>query len=154
MTTYYADTSALVKRYVDEEGSAWLRATLDAQPSPSIVVVHLLLVEVTSALTRRVREGVLIPTEYTQIQHAFRRDCLNEYEIVVAVGEVIDQANRLLEARPLRAYDAVHLAAAVVTNEQLLANELAPLTFLCADDRLNDTASAMGLAVDNPNHHL
>ena len=101
MTTYYADTSALVKRYVDEEGSAWLRATLEAQPSPSIVVVHLLLVEVTSALTRRVREGVLIPTEYSQMQDAFGHDCLNDWEIVVAVGEVIDQAHRLLEARPL-----------------------------------------------------
>ena len=27
------------------------------------------------------------------------------------------------------------------------------LTFLSADDRLNDAASAEGLAVDNPNHH-
>jgi hypothetical protein len=153
VTTYYADTSALVKRYVDEEGSAWLRATLDAQPPPSIVVVHLLLVEVTSALTRRMREGILTLPEYTQIQNAFRHDCLNDYEIVVAVGEIIDQANRLLEAHRLRAYDAVHLAAAVVTNRQLLDNELDPLTFLCADERLNSAASAIGLAVENPNHH-
>lgn len=153
MTTYYLDTSALIKRYVDEVGSDWVRATLSAQPPPSAVVVHLVIVEVTSALTRRVREGTLIPTEYTQVQNAFRSDCLHEYEIVTAVGDVIDQANRLLEKYPLRAYDAVHLATAAVTNQQLVANNLAPLTFISADDSLNDAASAEGLAVDNPNHH-
>ncbi len=126
---------------------------LNVQPSPSIVVVHLIIVEVTSALTRRVREGALSPAEYAQVQNAFRFDCLNEYEILTAVGSIIDHTNRLLEKHPLRAYDAVHLATAIVTNQRLLANNLAPLTFLSADDRLNDAASAEGLTVDNPNHH-
>jgi len=153
MTTYYLDTSALIKRYVDEVGSDWLRATLNARPSPSIVVVHLIIVEVTSALTRRTREGTLTPAEYAQVQNVFRADCLYEYEIVTAVGDIIDQANHLLERHSLRAYDAVHLATAVVTNQRLLANNLVPLTFLSADDRLNNAASAEGLAVDNPNHH-
>jgi len=153
MTTYYLDTSALIKRYIDEVGSDWLRATLDAQPPPSIIVVHLITVEVTSALARRMREGILTPMEYEQAQNAFRADCLSEYELVTAVGVVVDQANHLLERHPLRAYDAVHLATAVVTNQQLLANNLMPLTFISADDRLNSAASAEGLAVDNPNHH-
>ncbi len=153
MTTYYLDTSALIKRYVDEVGSGWLRAMLNVQPSPSIVVVHLIIVEVTSALTRRTREGTLTPAEYAQVQNVFRSDCLHEYEIVTAVGGVIDQANRLLERHPLRAYDAVHLATAVVTNQRLIANNLAPLIFLSADARLNKVASAEGLTVDNPNHH-
>jgi len=153
MTTYYADTSALIKRYVDEVGSAWLRTTLDVQPPPAIIVVHLIIVEVTSALMRRVREDTLAPTDYDQAQNAFRADCLNEYELVVAGGDIIEQANRLLETYPLRAYDAVHLATALVTNQQLLAHHLAPLTFISADDRLNHAASAEGLAVDNPNDH-
>lgn len=151
MMTYYLDTSALIKRYVDEVGSDWLRATLDTQPS--VVIVHLTIVEVTSALMRRRREGALTPTEYTRVQNAFRSDCLCEYEMVTAVGDIIDQANRLLERQPLRAYDAVHLATAVVANQQLLANDLAPLTFLSADDRLNKAASAEGLTIDNPNHY-
>lgn len=69
------------------------------------------------------------------------------------MDDVIDQANRLLEKYPLRAYDAVHLAAAVVSNHALLANGLAPLVFVSADDRLNRAASAEGLVVDNPNAH-
>ena len=48
----------------------------------------------------------------------------------------------------------MHLATALVTNQRLLANNLAPLIFLSADNRLNDAASAEGLTVDNPNQHL
>ncbi|WP_423223682.1 type II toxin-antitoxin system VapC family toxin [Candidatus Amarolinea aalborgensis] len=153
MTTYYLDTSALIKRYVDEVGSRWLRATLNGKPRPAMITVHLVIVEVTSALMRRVREGVLTDAEYVQVQNAFRADCLRQYELVTAVDDVIDQANRLLETYSLRAYDAVHLATAVVSNRHLLANDLAPLAFLSADDRLNQAASAEGLTVDNPNTH-
>jgi hypothetical protein len=40
-----------------------------------------------------------------------------------------------------------------VENQQLLAAGLSPLTFVSADDHLNDAASAEGLTVDNPNAH-
>lgn len=153
MIAYYLDTSALVKRYVDEVGSAWLRTKLNEQPAPSVAIVHLALVELTSAFTRRLREGVLTPDEYARAQNAFRSDCLRHYDLITAVGTIIDQANHLLEVYPLRAYDAIHLAAAVFVNSQLLANDLEALVFVSADDRLNRAASAEGLAVDNPNHH-
>jgi len=41
----------------------------------------------------------------------------------------------------------------VDTNQQLLANNVAPLTFLSADDRLNRAATAEGLVVANPNDY-
>ena len=82
-----------------------------------------------------------------------RSDCLEEYEIVLAVGNVIDHANRPLEKCSLRACDAVHLATAVVTNQRLIDRGLVPAFFLSSDLRLNEAASAEGLAVDNPNHH-
>ena len=154
MTTYYLDTSALIKRYIDEVGSIWLRTQLSIQPQPSLIIVHLAIVKVTRALTRRRRENVLTSTEYQQIQNIFRSDCLNEYNIATAIGNIISRANQLLEKHPLRAYDAIHLATAINVNQQLLRQNLVPLTFLSADNRLNDAASVEGLAVDNPNHHL
>jgi len=153
MTTYYVDTSALVKRYVNESGSNWLRAALSQFPAPSVIIVHLAIVELTSALTRRRRDGSLTPAEYVQMRDAFRSDCLTEYRIVSAVDEIIDEATRMLEQYPLRAYDAVHLAAATVTNRHLLSDGLAPVTFLSADERLNEAAVSEGLAIDNPNQH-
>ena len=44
MTAFYVDTSALVKRYVDEIGSGWLRTIVSAEPSSSVIIVHLAIV--------------------------------------------------------------------------------------------------------------
>lgn len=153
MTTYYLDSSALVKRYVDETGSAWIRRLYDQSPPPSLVIVHLAIVEITSALARRRRDGSLTSAEYARMRDAFRTDCLVEYRIALAVDEVIDVANRLLEQYPLRAYDAVHMAAATITNQELIERGLSSLIFLSSDERLNEAAAAEGLTVDNPNHH-
>ncbi|MBU0702365.1 MAG: hypothetical protein KKC18_00665 [Chloroflexi bacterium] len=51
------------------------------------------------------------------------------------------------------AYDAVHLATALSINQRLVEAGEPALTFLSADVRLNDAATAEGLAVDNPNEH-
>jgi len=59
----------------------------------------------------------------------------------------------LLERHPLRAYDAMHLASALLTQTELEANRLPPLIFLTADDRLLDVAQAEGMKTDNPNRH-
>jgi uncharacterized protein len=153
VTAYYVDTSALIKRYVDELGSDWMRARLTSPPVPSIICVYLVVVEVTSALTRRVREGGLSRADYAQVQRAFRTDCIEDYDLVIATNRVIGRANYLLEQHPLRAFDAVHLATALLVNSQLRLHDLDPLVFLSADERLNAAAAEEGLAVDNPNHH-
>ena len=153
MTTYYVDTSALAKQYIDEIGSDWVRGVLGRSPPPAVIVVHLATVEMTSALARRRREGILTQAEYARIRDAFRSDCLSQYDIVAVSSSIVDEANRLLERYPLRAYDAVHLAPAVVSNRHLLADGLDPLVFLSADDRLNDAAAAEGLPVENPDLH-
>jgi len=62
-------------------------------------------------------------------------------------------ARDLLDRHPLRAYDAVQLASAIVANQALIAANLPPLVFVSADDRLNAVAATEGLAVDNPNLH-
>ena len=100
MTTYYLDTSALIKRYVDEAGSGWLRATLAALDPPSLIVAHLAIVEVTSALMRRVRDGSLTPADYTTLQSVFRNDCMRDYSLMNVVDNTINRANRLIEKYP------------------------------------------------------
>jgi len=154
MVTYYLDTSALLKRYVDEVGSNWLRRTLLA-PTHNIVAVsaQLLVVEVTSALNRRVRERTVTHHDYIRLSGRFRDDCLDSYHLVALDNVIMDLACTLLERYPLRAYDAVHLATALTINRWLVESDETGLTFLSADARLNDAATAEGLAVDNPNDH-
>lgn len=153
MSIYYLDTSALVKRYVNEVGSEWLRAAFAPSASPLAFTSRMTIAEVTSALTRRLREGALTPAEYISARNAFRGDCLNDYRIMPPTMTVVDLACVLLERYPLRAYDATHLATAISAQRFLLSEGYPPLVFLSADDQLTRAASAEGLAVDNPNMH-
>ena len=154
MSAYYLDTSALVKRYIDEIGSVWLRANIDPVLRPFLVISQLLVVEVHSALNRRLREGTISQDDCTRTKHAFQGDCQNEYNLIPVSEAIVDLACDLLERHPLRASDAIHLATALTSNQLLSSHGLPAFTFLCADDRLIDAATAEGLATDNPNHHL
>jgi len=154
VVTYYLDTSALLKRYVDEAGSEWLRSTLfNSERETVIISTHLLITEVISALNRRVREKTVTSRDYERLSGCFRDDCLDTYYLIGIDEAIIDLACTLLERHPLRAYDAMHLATALSINQRLVETEESVLTFLSADDRLNDAAAAEGLAVDNPNDH-
>jgi len=66
---------------------------------------------------------------------------------------IVDLACELLERHPLRGYDAMHLATALVVQQSLQRRSLPTLVFISADDSLNAAASAEDLAVDNPNDH-
>ena len=153
MSNYYLDTSALVKRYVDETGSAWLRALVDPALSPVLVVSQLLIVEMASVFNRRLREATVSRSDYTRMMDSFRDDCLVEYKITPLDESIIDLACELLERHPLRASDAIHLGTAIVLNRLLITHQMPALTFLCADERLLNAATAEGLTVDNPNDH-
>ena len=124
-----------------------------AVSSNIIAVSRISEVEVFSAFNRRVREGTLSPTDYANITSDFAALSQTEYEVVEVTSLVIVQAQQLLERHPLRAYDAVQLASALVANAPLVDAGLAALTFLSADGRLLAAANAEGLSTDNPNMH-
>ena len=153
MSRYYLDASALVKRYVDEEGSGWLRAIITPVRSHMLFTSRMTIVEVISAFTRRVRDGSLTLDEFASARDLFRSDCLQEYQIMPPTMAVIDTASILLERHPLRTYDAIHLATALGAQQFLTEQNYSPLVFLSADDRLNRAATVEGLEVDNPNAH-
>ena len=153
MSIYYMDASAVVKRYVNEVGSDWVRAATSPASSPLLFTSRMTLAEVISAFARRLREGSLTAAEFGLARDIFSGDCLKEYQVMPPTVAVVEVACILLERYPLRAYDATHLATAL-TAQQFLASQSYPsLVFLSADDRLIRAASAEGLAVDNPNLH-
>ena len=57
MTTCYLDSSALSKRYVEETGTPWLRGILAPAAGNAVVTARITMVELHSALARRLREG-------------------------------------------------------------------------------------------------
>ena len=61
MNNYYLDASALVKRYVDEAGSDWLRWLVDPVRDSTVFISQMTIIEVISAFARRIRDGSLTP---------------------------------------------------------------------------------------------
>lgn len=153
MAELYADSSVLVKRHVGEAGTRWFRGLADPLSGNLILTTRLSIVEVYSALNRRVREGTLDPTTYAALAADFDGVCAAEYRLLELGPVVAARARRLLEQHPLRAYDAIQLATALSANDLLLASGLQALTFLSADTRLLRAARAEGLAIDDPNDH-
>jgi len=152
MTTYYLDTSALCKRYVQETGTAWVRALAAPASGHMLLTARITMVEMYSALARRRRDGSVPAADCDVAAQAFTGHSAAEYEFVELDLDIVTLARDLLERHPLRAYDAVQLASALVAHQALRAAHLLPLTFLSADDQLN-VADAEGLTTDNPNDH-
>ena len=61
MRAYYFDSSALVKRYIQETGTAWVRSLSRRGTTDPIYVARITAVEVCSAVARRARAGGLSP---------------------------------------------------------------------------------------------
>ena len=152
MSTVYFDTSALVKHYISEIGSGWVRALLTHQ-SPTVFTSLLTSIEGACTFARRQREGMLSPQDHRQLLAVFDYDFRYRYNILDVEPTVMDTARRMANHHPLRAYDAVQLATAWLLNQDLLRTGKPPITFICADNRLITIAQAEGLQTDNPNHH-
>lgn len=148
---YFLDSSALLKRYVPEVGTAWIQSITDAQSQNLLIVAHIAWVKICSAVARRQREGSISSLQANQVLAAFRAHWNTQYFIVAIDNTVIDLAGQLVNQHPLRAYDAVQLAAALSLQEQLSLPNVASLTFLTADTRLLAIAQAKSLLADNPN---
>lgn len=153
MIAYYFDTSALIKQYVNETGSDWVRQLFLPEHDHLFITSRLTMPEMYSAFARRLRDGSVTETSYTTNVRAFERDGTAVYRFLELTPEVVQRSRYLLERYPLRANDAVQLASAVIAHHLLIAANLAPLQFLSADERLVQVANVEGLICDNPNIH-
>ena len=153
MAAFFLDSSALVKRYVQEAGTAWGRGITRYSPSTTICIARITAVEVTSAVARRRKGRTLTSAKASSILHRFRQHRAGRHAVVEIAPALFNDAMRLANTHALRAYDAVQLAAALEIRQQRHTLGLGPVTLVSADQALNDAATAEGLAVDNPRAH-
>jgi uncharacterized protein len=153
MQAYYLDTSALVKRYAREDGTAWITALTDPAQAHDLYTVRLTGPEMIAALFRKVRTGQLPHTVALQLARDFRSDWKWQYQVLEINAALSDRAMELVEQHGLRGFDAVHLASALLLHESRRANHLSDMIFLAADDALLQAAVAEGLSADNPNQY-
>ncbi len=153
MTVYFCDSSALVKCYIQEPGSAWTRTLLDPIAGHHLYLAAITGVEVIAAVTRRLRRGDITATDGAAAVAPFRQDFAQRYRLIDLTPLLIARAMTLAELHSLRGYDAVQLATAVEIHGRGLALGLPALTLVSADGELNRAAQAEGLIVVDPNTH-
>lgn len=153
VTAYFFDSSALVKRYVNETGSAWVQAITNPALGNKLIVARITWVEVISALARQQREGKLTSPNVAAALLTFRHDWDTQYQVAELDQALALAAGQLLQKHPLRAYDSVQLASALKLKPAFDKVPLALFTFVSADKRLLTVAQAEGLLTENPNNY-
>ena len=131
----YLDTSSLVKLYVEEEGSDEVRQLLsDAEAVATSAVAY---AEARAAFARLSRERHVTPAAHRRIKAALDADW-PRYVVVHVTDAVCLRAGELAERRPLRGFDAVHLASYLA----LVESADADLAFSSFDRSLARAATA------------
>jgi len=80
-------------------------------------------------------------------------DSRRHFRLLRLTNLTLDLAADLTQRHPLRGYDAVHLATALVLRDQLVAARLPAPIFVAADANLCAVARAEGLPAENPNDY-
>jgi len=144
----FYDTSALVKYYIIEVGSAWVTNQVLTSSGNRTMMSNLALVEMISVFMRKEREGALTSSDRIKLQNDFMIHTQKLYTVIRLTKAVFTNAQDLVVRHPLRTLDAIQLTSALQA-KQLSQN----LTFISADLRLLAAAQAEGLQIDNPNNH-
>ena len=153
MGLFYWDSSAVVKRYLDEEGSAWVRMLAAAQEN-MLLTSEMTIVEVSAAIAISVRMGKLTKRQGQQAYRNFADDVgTGAYQLLGVTRLIIDRAALLAQAHPLKGYDAMHLATGLNAAHNL-ADRGISLVFVSGDDQMLRAAEAEGLTTDNPFLHV
>ena len=126
MADFFFDTSALVKRFSRETGTAQVIDLIRPASGHIIYLANITSVEVVSAITRRTRGGHLTADAAKRALTRFHRSFVRRYVIVEIGPALISRATTLAETYALRGYDAVQLAAALTIHQERVTAGLPP----------------------------
>jgi predicted nucleic acid-binding protein len=105
MAVYFLDSSALVKPYVNEAGSAWILGLFDPALNHDLFIIAITSVEIVAAIRRRSRGGSIAATDAATACHQFRLDIQADYQVVEVTQNIINSAMMFAEIYGLRVYD-------------------------------------------------
>lgn len=136
----YFDTSALAKKYVQEQETDLVLSWMD---EAELIGTSLITrAELAAALARAIKSNRLPASGAQQTLADFRSDW-KDYQRISIDETLVARADALACEYSLRGYDAVHLACALTWQEALRA----PVTLATFDSQLQAAAKEAGLSV-------
>ena len=146
MTTYYLDTSALVKLYLPESGSERVRRIYHSSKPYELAILSITQVELRSALRRRERSGSIESGSVERVLARFATDLESVFTTLPITDPILNLACSIVDRHPVRASDALQLAGCIFLQESVSPSPV----FVCTDRQLLRAARAEGLSCLNP----
>jgi predicted nucleic acid-binding protein len=128
----YFDTSALIKRFVEEPGSKRVDTILAGEPI--LATSKIAYAEIHAGLARKVREKALTAVGYRRTSRTFDNDW-RAYVRVDLADPLLLIVRDLVRRHPLRGFDAI---------QEQLGEEI---RLVASDERLLRAAGAEGLRI-------
>ena len=132
----FFDTSAFVKRYIQESGTDKVLAWCDQ--ATEIGLSGIVLPEIISAFCRLRRETKITEAQYQHLKRQLLAD-IDDITLCDLAPKVLAQAISSLENNVLRGMDAIHIGSALALHVDI---------FISADDKQCQAARNAGLNVE------
>ena len=139
----YLDTSALVKRYIDEPGSEKVRLLMEQ--ADFIVVSRLAHIETLSALIRRRKSLRLSDDDFERLLHDFRADW-ETFTSLEMNTDTLQPVDDVIKKHALRGADSIHLSATIFLRNAVKDK----ITFVASDTELLAAAHKERFKTVNP----
>lgn len=140
----FFDTSALVKRYADEQGTQTVDRLIETSEN-TIVITSLSVIEIASAFRRKYNRGEISEHQRNGLLVSFFEEATERFIVIPVDESVFEKAFDLVLEDDLRTLDSLQLAAALT-----LPTPSPEITFVCADETLVEVAEQHGLSTNNP----
>ena len=139
----YFDSSALVKRYIEEKGSDKVNSLLAG--GSTAAVSRLAYPEILAAITRRHKAKEIEAGAFERMRKAFKTDWTNLI-VVEFHREVFKFIDEVIAKHALKGSDTIHLASAL----WLKKTTKAEVVFVASDRELVKAAKAEKFQTCNP----
>jgi uncharacterized protein len=149
MPFYFLDSSAIMKYYVSEPGTQWVRRIISTEGNICFVA-NVSVVEGAAALAQLQRNGpfgkAFVQRSLARLKDELRQQLFIDHPVDQVT---IEMAADLAVRYPLKGYDAIQVASA------LLARQItgAEFTLVSGDQQMLRAAKEEGLATDDPENH-
>ncbi len=137
---FFADTSALIKKYIDEAGSSVVEDSFTS--ADQIWVSPITKIECTSTIARIFRQGLVTLSHMEDFLNELETD-FYDFQIVAFTDELVEASQRLVLKYHLKSLDSIQLASAIQCDPK-------DITILVSDKKLKNAMGAEGLNSVDP----
>lgn len=148
-TFYYLDTSALVKRYIQETGSDNMDYIFSLPFHKRIFSSIFTIVEFTSTGNRLLKTQRIDPGEWNEMTQTFLYDMETFIHFISVDDRIILLSVALVKEHGLRPGDAIQLASLIHCRDNIREIDT-DIQFIASDNLLCLAAEKEGFKVHNP----